>query len=149
MKVADKIKGIAGRLHLKICDATGNIISEDTAPNLIVSSGYRVLADCLTGNQPTHISHIEIGTNGNTPKLTDTQITDPIQIEIQSIENNGTNVHFHFTIGYNDAVGASIREFGLITEDGRLFSRKVRVAIDKTSYMSIVGVWEINFTDYE
>jgi hypothetical protein len=38
----------------------------------------------------------------------------------------------------------AIREFGLLTADGRLFSRKTREAIDKTAHMSIVGAWDIN-----
>lgn len=123
------------RLITIIKDGTGNI----------VSGGYSAATEALAGVQGAAIRSVSVGDSGVLPSETDTSITNVSTVEIQSVEfPDETTVRFNFTIGYDDANNMHIREFGLITADGRLFSRKTREPIEKTQYMSIVGQWGIH-----
>jgi hypothetical protein len=105
-----------------------------------------VAVEALAGVAGARIQKIAVGSNGVAPQETDTDITSAVVLNIQSVEYPlPATVRFHFNIDYADAIGMPIREFGLLTADGRLFSRKTREAIDKTEHMSIVGAWDINF----
>lgn len=137
---------MSGILHLKALRADGTELWRMSDHNLIVAGGYRVAAEALAGVEGARIKFVGVGVNGTDPADTDTALTDAVAVEVQSVEypENGT-VRFNFTIGYDDANGMDIREFGLMTADGRLFSRKVREPIEKTQYMTIAGAWDINF----
>ena len=145
MKAADKHRRPAGTLHLWALDDQGHELWHISASNLIVASGYQATAQALAGVEAARIARVAVGTNGTEPVESDTSTTNAVTVDISRVEYpQPTTVRFHFTVGYNDAVGMSIREFGLLLTDGRLFSRKVRTAIEKTQYMSIVGMWDIN-----
>ncbi len=146
MKIVDQLHNPTGTLHLIAYDSVGVEVWRHTEHNLIVDTGYNVAAEALAGVPGARIDKVAVGTNGAEPNTSDTQIADPFHTSIQSVEYpTPTTVRFNFTFGYGDAVGMSIREFGLLTEDGRLFSRKVRQPIEKTVHMSLVGAWDINF----
>lgn len=145
MKATDTIKQLSGTLRLTAYDANGVELWRDTSRNTIVVTGYNAAAEALAGVEGARILKIAVGTNGAEPQGTDTEITGAVILDIQSVEYPApATVRFNFMIDYTDAVGMSIREFGLFTADGRLFSRKTREAIDKTAHMSIVGAWDIN-----
>lgn len=146
MKLADKTKKITGILHLTAYDKDGVEVWQNREKNLIVASGYNIAAEALAGVDNARIAKVAIGTNGAGPQDGNTEITDAAVFDVQTVEypQPGT-VRFNFTIGYAEAVGMSVREFGLLTVDGRLFSRKVRQPIEKTVHMSLVGAWDINF----
>lgn len=146
MKCADILRHITGKLHISILDMGGNIITSFAESNLIVATGYKAAAEALAGVPGAAITRVAVGPNGTEPIGTDVAITDSVMVDIQSVEYpTDSSVRFHFSIGYDMAVGETIREFGLITADGRLFSRKVREGIEKNESMSIVGQWDINF----
>lgn len=134
-----------GYLHLIAYNKEGRKLWQDMGKNLIVLTGYKALADCLTGNPDAAISHVEIGTCGEEPVPEDERITEPVQIDTIVTPKGAEGFRLDFTIGYTTANGMRIREFGIKTQDGRLFSRKVRAAIEKTQHMTIVGQWDINF----
>lgn len=145
MITTDKLPRPTGTLHLVAKNKQGVEMWRVSARNLIVNSGYNAMAQALSGVPDMHIHKIGIGTNGTAPKETDTQLTDAVLFDIESVEYpTPSSVRFNFTIGYSDAGGVSIREFGLLCADGRLFSRKTREAIEKTQHMTIAGMWEIN-----
>lgn len=145
MKITDLIPRPRGLLHLIAYNLQGRELWRDNGYNLIVRTGYEALADCFTGNANAPISHIEIGTRGDMPVPTDAKITDPVRIEATITSKGAAGFRLDFTIGYTMANGVAIREFGIVTKDGRLFSRKVRAAIEKTDAMTIVGQWDIDF----
>ncbi len=144
MKCIDTIKQLSGTLHLVAKDKQGAEVWRVAEKNLIVAGGYTAIAEALAGLPNRHIAKIAVGTNGAAPAEADTEITSAVVLDIESVEYPAPGtVRFNFTIGYDDAVDMSIREFGLICADGRLFSRKTREVIEKTSYVSITGMWEI------
>ena len=144
MKAFDRIKKITGTLRLSAYDREGRKVWNDAGCNLIVNSGYVAASEALAGIAGAKIVKVAVGTNGDAPSPEDTAIKNAVEIPIQSIEypEPGT-VRFNFTIGYDVATGMNIREFGLFTEDGRLFSRKVREVLEKSQYLTITGMWEI------
>lgn len=140
----DILKKLHGSLHLSVKDKAGNVITEFVGDNLVVATGYTAAAEALAGVHGAAITQVAVGTSSAEPAETDTEITEAVKVPIQSVEYPSAGmVRFNFTIDYNTAVGMTIREFGLLTTDGRLFSRKVREAIEKTEAMSIVGAWDI------
>lgn len=138
------MKPIRGTLHLTAYDHRGYELWRAEDHNQIVAGAYPIVAQAIGGAANAKISKVAAGTSGNPPVEGDTTISDPTVVNIQSVEYPRPGVvRFNFTFGYYDAVGKSVCEFGLLSADGRLFARKVRTPIDKSKYMSIVGVWEI------
>lgn len=145
MEIRDKIISLNGILHLRALDPKGKELWRSAENNLIVVGGYEAAAQALAGIAGAKIQQVAVGTNGTAPTGSDISITNPVVVQVQSVEYPAVGtVRFNFMLEYADAVGMSIREFGLFTADGRLFSRKVRQPIEKTAQMSIVGAWEIN-----
>lgn len=146
MRTKDTLNRPTGKLTLRAYDIDGVELWQTTENNLIVTTGYNALLEALTGVEGAKIAQIAVGTNGFTPAESDTKITDPVYFDIESVEFPApSTARFSLSMGYTDAVGMTIREFGLYTADGRLFSRKVREPIEKTRFMSLVVAWEITF----
>jgi len=145
MEINDLMRHPTGFLYLTAYNEEGREIWQDTGKNLIVLTGYKAMAECFTGNTEAAISHVEIGTCGDEPVPGNERITEPVRIDATVTPKGAEGFRLDFTIGYTTANGMRIREFGIKTKDGRLFSRKVRAAIKKTQHMTIVGQWDINF----
>jgi hypothetical protein len=146
MKATNTLKPLSGTLRLAAYSELGEELWRDEGSNLIVAEGYRIAAAALAGAPGAKIDKVAVGSGSADPAPTDTQLTGGVPIAIQSctVDEGKAAVTFHFKIGYLDANGIAIREFGLLSSDGRLFARKTRKnPIAKTAYVSIVGDWEI------
>lgn len=140
----DKLRRITGKLYLRVYNFDGEEIFRSKEKNLIVESGYIAAAEALAGIAGAKITSVAIGTNGEEPTPEDRGIKNAIIIPLQSVNYPApATVRFNFTIGYDVANGINIREFGLMTADGRLFSRRVREVLEKSQYLTISGAWEI------
>jgi hypothetical protein len=145
MKLTNTLRRPTGILSLSAIDRSGRHLWSETLQNLIVDTGYTALLEALAGVEGAAIDRFAIGTNGTPPNHADTAITNGQTIAIASVEYPEQNrIRFHFTVGYDQGNGTLIREFGLITADGRLFSRRTRAgAIEKSESMALVGTWDI------
>jgi hypothetical protein len=142
--VSKDVISIEGILNLHLYDKNNKLLRTLSGHNLIVMMGYHTVAKALSGVSNSHIAKIAIGTNGNPKRESDLKITNPLLFNINRIEYPKPGiVRFHFNIGYQDAVGMNIREFGLITAGNKLFSRKTREVIEKTEDFRIMGYWDI------
>lgn len=118
--------------------------------NLIVNGAREQMAHLIAGeHEERHITHIAFGTSGDIPVLTDEEITAPFIKEISdySFPESG-QVQFDWELTTSEANGKAILEFGLFTEDGSLFSRRIRESgrpVNKESDISIEGQWIIIF----
>lgn len=131
-------------LTLRAYDACGVEVWSETAKNLVVNSGYAMILENLMDGG-WGVKKVAIGTNGTPPMLTDEAIADPVLLDITTIEKPAPGVvRYNFRIGYEDAVGMSIREFGLLGMGHRLFSRRTRACIEKDANIAIVGTWDIH-----
>ncbi|GHT01561.1 hypothetical protein AGMMS49525_02630 [Bacteroidia bacterium] len=143
-KNMDTLKQMKGTLHLTAVDKQGAVLWDFESQNLIVNTGYNLIAQALGGTVSGKIDHLAVGTNGSPAAESNTSITGAIPVAFTAVTYPTiASVRFAFSIGYNDCVGMSITEFGLIATSGTLFSRKVRSAIEKTDEMSISGYWDI------
>lgn len=116
--------------------------------NLIVDGSKRVHAHLLGGDfSGNKVTQVAFGTNGTPPVGGNTQITAPFVKPIGSVTYAvDGQVTFNFTLGSGEANGMAIFEFGLLTEGGALYARKVRTsALAKESDVSLSVAWTIYF----
>ena len=149
MELKDKFKnGISGQLCITAVNRSGDILFRHEWNNLITTDGYDAAAECLAGEAGAVITSVSCGTNADTPTVDDTAITDAVNVPITHVTypENGS-VMFHFLVDWEDADGMDIYEWGLITQDGRLFSRLTRAIISKTEEMQLLGQWEIRLKE--
>ena len=147
MKLNDNLKQLAGRLHIEVINRDGETVETHDWNNLITKTGYHAVGQCLAGIAGARINRIAVGTNDTAPTFDDTAITNAVtsaitnaEYSVMGVETNEW-VKFHFNVGYFQAVGMNITEWGLITQDGRLFSRVTRSAIQKTNEIMLTGYW--------
>jgi hypothetical protein len=116
--------------------------------NLIVNVAREQMAHLIAGDEENRqIAKIAFGTSGITPVVSDTAITNPfIKNIISHTYPEQGQVCFNWELLVTEDNGMAILEFGLLTEDGGLFSRRIREnPIYKESDISIEGQWTIIF----
>jgi hypothetical protein len=116
--------------------------------NLIVNGARIQMAHLIAGDVVDRsIACISVGTNGDAPTVADTAITGDFTKAVDGFEYpaNG-QVQVNWKLLVSEANGMAIREFGLLTEDGALFARRIRAnPLYKESDISIEGEWIIIF----
>jgi len=126
----------------------GVLIDAWEEKNLIVDGAKSVLASLLGGAVTgKSVTQIGFGTNGAAPVGSNTSLTGAF------VKNTGaatypaaSQVRFPFTLATTEGNGLAIIEFGLLTTDSTLFSRRVRgAAIAKDNTISFSGNWTISF----
>lgn len=113
--------------------------------NLIVNGAREMLAQLIAGDgDGKAVTHIGFGTSGDAASPDDTALTGGYwrALSGHSYPEPG-KVRFSFVLSTTEANGMTIREFGLRTSDGTLFSRKARGAIEKNDDISLEGTWTI------
>lgn len=135
-----KLKGV---LTLKAYN-NGVLIWEQKDNNLIVTNGYLSLFGSLIGTANKYIQKVQAGTNGVAPALTDTAITSPLDLAIESTVITASKLTINFSMDAATGNGTTFAEFGLITAEGGLFSRKAWTPFEKIADLTINGTWEIN-----
>lgn len=138
---------VIGQLHLKIY-RKGKLIEEWSANNLVVDTGRNAQAALLGGVNGYHVNRVAFGSNGADPAPGDKTITDAFIKSIVSVEYPAdTQVRFNFVLTEAEANGLSIKEFGLLCQNGKLYARRTRggKVIDKEADLSIEGQWTIFF----
>ena len=143
----DKVPALRGEFSLIIRDKSGNIIEKFIDKNLIVNVAKTSLAQLASNAGPNKwISKIAFGTNGTSPDVGDTAITNSFLKSFTGVTYPEFNsVAFGWTLDYGDANGLNISEFGLLSNDSTLFARKTRTPITKSSDLQLQGVWKIVF----
>ena len=141
----DESREPRGRLHIKAY-RKGRLILDETEHNLIVDLGRSRMAALLGGTTTDAIKYVGVGTGSNAPSVLDEVLTDCVLSEVVMVDVRNSEVKFDFKIDQNTANGLAIREFGLFTADGLMFSHRVRAGcIDKDSEVEIYGDWTIQF----
>lgn len=114
--------------------------------NLITLSGKQLITFLLAGEPGNHkITKIGVGEDGTDPQNSDVSLLNAYVKLIDSYNFLADNiVQFNFSMDTGDANGLQIAEFGLFSDDGQLFARKIRLpAIPKDSDIIIEGDWTI------
>ncbi len=140
-------KNLKGIFEIVIKDKSGKVIETYQDKNLIVDRARFNMAHLISasGNN-AYIDQIGFGIGTSAADAGDLVLTGSTQFPFDSITYPDNNsVAFDWSLGLSDLVGISITEFGLISHNGDLFSRKVRSAIVKTADFTINGRWTILF----
>jgi hypothetical protein len=127
---------------------SGKLIDEITDSNLIVDIAREQMAHLVAGETSgRHIASIAFGTSNVDPLPSDTVLTGQWSRAISSHTfPSGGKVRFDWQLGVMENNGMAIREFGLLTADGKLFARKTRTnPINKEADISVEGNWTIIF----
>jgi hypothetical protein len=161
----DCITGPVGLLSIKVIDSSGNIVTESTDQNMIMTSSKSVLANLIAGDGTGKvITNIAFGNSDSLPSPDNTTIgsitsTDLVTglntvddqacaflkaVSDHTYPSDG-RVTFSWILDYGEANGLEIREYGLVCSDLTLFSRKTRNVITKDSDLYIEGEWTIIF----
>ncbi len=126
----------------------GKLINKYSDHNMIVNLAKESLSKLVAGEGSNkQITKIALGTDGSIPTPSDEIIKNPYVKNIDgfSYPTSG-QVKFNWSIASSEANGMSILEFGLMSEDGTLFARKIRnEALAKENDISIEGEWTIVF----
>jgi hypothetical protein len=156
LKLKDRVCSMRGEFHVQIYRG-GKIIEDYGSQNLIVEGAREIMAYLLSGAEGKSISKIALGTSGSIPDPSDTIITNAFIKEISGYSYPALGeVEIEWHLLTTEANGLAIREFGLLSEEGVLFARKIREkevggekvpaeAIYKEEDISIDGQWRIIF----
>jgi len=126
----------------------GILIEEGEDHNLIVNGARNQMARLISGDFTNReITKISFGTSGATPEVADTEISNPYTKVLTGFSYPAMGqVQFNWSLGTTENNGMAILEFGLICEDGTLFSRRTREnPIYKAQDISMQGQWTIIF----
>ena len=145
----ERNRPMEGILRYKVFN-NGVLLEEVEEKNLIVNGARNQMARLIAGDfQGRNITKIAFGVSGTAPVVGDETLTNPFIKELSgfSFPEMG-QVQFDWELTIHEANGKAILEFGLITEDDTLFSRRIRdngKPIHKESDISIIGQWIIIF----
>lgn len=143
----------------------GVVIETFSEKNMIMTNGRIAIARLFAGGIGGEGAFVGVGSSNEPPAPDQSGLTDEVKVPVASVTFanaevvNGVvtwpesveptpNVRFNFLFGTEDANGLSIREFGLFTEDGTMFARRIRTgngAIAKDSDIEVEGYWIIRF----
>jgi hypothetical protein len=148
LKDTVSLRGIFTMTVYKEEGANRKIIETFEDRNLIVNMARVSMAHLIAGDVARRsMLSIAFGTNGNTPTVDDTDITDPFVKELGGVTYpQAGQARFSWNLTTSEANGKAIIEFGLLTADGNLFCRRTRTTpINKESDISLEGTWTIIF----
>lgn len=146
MELHDSQPPARGEFRLRIFRA-GRLIEDYVDRNLVVDAAKTSHAKLIGGDgSGKTITKIAFGTSGAGPYPADTAVTGGLSKLLSGHDYPAAGqVRFSWTLAANEAVGTTIREFGLICSDGTLYARKTRSGIEKTDDMTLEGSWTILF----
>jgi hypothetical protein len=136
-----------GMFQVQVIDIRSEkVIETYSEKNLVVTLGKTNITKLLGGDAAgKKISQIAIGTGNIPAALTDTTLTGMFSKSISGATYPDSNsVLFTWSLEASEGNGMTIREFGLLNDNGVLCARKVRTDIVKTSDVRLVGSWKIS-----
>ena len=144
-----KQKPMKGILQYQVFK-NGVLIETVRDENLILNGARDQMARLIAGDfAGRNITKITLGVSGTAPEVTDETLTGAFEKNIDGYSFPAMGqAQFDWSLMTSEANGKAILEFGLITADGTLFSRRIREngkPINKESDISIVGQWIIIF----
>lgn len=141
-----------GRFHVEV-RRNGVVVEVIDEKNLIVNGAKNQLARLIGGNVAGRsITKIGFGIGTTAAAPGDTALTYSPMYPSTSLKAVGSvaypatgQVQFNWSLSTAELNGIAITEFGLVCQDGTLFSRKSRAPIQKESDLSLTGTWTILF----
>lgn len=141
--IFDSIK-VTGAPHIVLRDSLGNIKTDFTVPNLVVSSGKTFLAARAVGT-PTVMSHMSIGTGNTAPAGSQTTLTTEIaRVALTSGTSSGNVITYVASFPAGVGTG-SITEAGIFNASsaGTMLARTTFGSVNKDVGDSLTISWSI------
>jgi hypothetical protein len=138
---------MGGRLTVRVFK-DGKLVDSFVDENLIVDGARAQMAHLIGGAVAGRtVTKIAFGTSGTEADYEDDEITEAFVKSISGVSFPTANsARFEWELDVDENNGKAIIEFGLVCEDGTLFSRRVRaLPINKEDDISLEGSWEIRF----
>ena len=154
-----------GRMTLRMIDKNGLVVVEQHNKNRIVRTGRLLVAQLFggvsAGTPPTQVSHIAVGTNGDTAtdgqtalgaERARTAVTEVLYNDFEETTPEGpvqrVRVRLSAEFDFGEANGPDpLREAGILTADagGTMYNRVVFQPVTKSNTFQLSLLWEIIF----
>lgn len=147
LKLTDAVPRPRGDFSLRVYRC-GELVETFEEKNLVVDVSKTTLSRLLGGDTTDRsITTIAFGESGTAAAAGNTSITTPLTKAVDAVSYpSSTQVQFDFSLSTAEGNGKGIWEFGLLTEGGALFARKVRASVlNKDSDLALEGSWIITF----
>lgn len=136
---------VTGQVTFTHLDADGNVISESTVPNLVVTTGLSHIASRVKDGTATVMSHMALGSSSTTPTLADTSLgasLGRVALTATSVTNNAITYTATFAAG--TGTGAVV-EAGIFnaSSGGTMLCRTTFPVINKNSTDSLAVTWVV------
>lgn len=137
---------VTGQVTFTHFDADGNIISESTVPNLVVTTGLQHIASRIKDATATAMTHMALGSSNATVLLADTTLGTQLgsRKTLTSTTVSGNTVTYVATFIAGEATGAVV-EAGIFnaSTSGVMLCRTVFPVINKNSGDSLAVTWVV------
>lgn len=138
-----------GRVTFKHVNSAGEVISEQTVDNLVVTTGLNHIAGRMANTSiPDQMSHMALGATSTTAALSDTalgsQLGSRVALTVAGGTPSGAKVTYVATFGAGVATGAVVEAgiFNALT-GGTMLCRTTFPVINKNSTDSLAVTWEV------
>jgi hypothetical protein len=137
---------VTGKVTFKHLDANGNVLFEQTVPNLVVTSGLEwMAARMIDSSIPSAMSHIGLGESDTTPALADVSLGAQLgRVSLTGSSVTDNEVTYTATFGSGAATGA-VKEAGIFNAStgGTMLCRTTFPVINKGAADSLAVTWVI------
>lgn len=144
MNFHSKIK-LTGELSVQKFDENNNLVQQIDVPNLVVTVGKQHIAQRITTNSETIMSHMAIGSGATTPALTNIALVNELAREALAVTTvDGVNITYTATFGAGIGTG-NITEAAIFNagSSGDMLCRTTFPTIAKGAAETIAISWTI------
>ena len=136
-------------VHVAVTDAaTGAVLAEQAAHNLVVNDGLNLIRDLLDGDAVAGITHFAVGTGTAAATAGDTALgTEVFRAAVTGRTSNSQQLVVSYYLPSGSANGNTLTEAGLFNAAsvGTMFARvKLASSIVKTASIAVTFTWTIN-----
>jgi hypothetical protein len=138
---------VSGKVRLCAYNEHGNLIFDHINNNLVVTTGIEHIADQMSDQGETQMSHAAVGTDNTAPASGQTALgTETARVALDSVTQSTTKVTYVATFGPGVGTG-SLREAGIFNAAsvGVMLARHTYV-YDKGALDTLTINWEVDFS---
>lgn len=145
MRSAEVLR-LAGRVQILVHDADGQLVWQAAVHNLVVETGLTRLPLWMQGTAAA-ITLGAVGTSGTLPEPAQTALLAEVyRTTLAQRTVTGATMTSRLYVPTTAANGQTLREAGLLTADGVLFSRITHDPIVKTAQVAVTYLWTHTYT---
>lgn len=144
--ITDAIQ-MKGNLTVKLIDGQNNLKEERKIPNLVVAVGKEYIANRMTSNSNTIMSHMAVGDGNVSPVVSDTTLIGELaRVSLDSSSRTNNVITYVATFGAGTGTG-SIAEAGIFNDGtanaGSMLCRTNFNVVNKGASDVIVITWNV------